>query len=82
MEITRKQKEEIEEIISGVYCEKDFECYRSRFENVGKIRDVETKGLLKCLEERAPECHFSTCLGDGFSCLCPLRMYIATELHK
>jgi len=82
MEITQDQKREIEKITREIDCPKDFECCKSSFENVGSIKDIGTQGLLECLEQNAHDCKFSLSFGSGSSCLCPLRIYIATEMHR
>ena len=82
MEITQIHRSQIEEIKSGMKCPRRFECYKSGFENLSKIRGIDKKEFLECLEENAQDCQFSLSFGNTVSCLCPLRIYIATEFHK
>ena len=73
----------IEEIIGQFKCSKDFECYKSGFENLCKAEDVGMDSYLHCLEEDPVECKFSVILfGDRYYCECPLRIYIAKVLKK
>jgi len=73
----------IEDIISGVECPKCFECYRSGFVNLGKVRDIGREAFLECLEENPQCCEFSLSFGESSSyCLCPVRIYIADKLKK
>ena len=82
MQITEEHKCQIEDTMSEIQCHKDFQCYKSRFEKLGKIRNVNTDGFLECLEEDSQKCQFSLSFGEETCCLCPLRCYIASELHK
>ena len=36
----QNQKQEIEKIIGGIKCPKDFKCYKSGFENLCKAKDI------------------------------------------
>jgi len=76
------QKREVEEIINGVKCPKDFICYKSGFENLCKAKDIGLKSFLECLEEQPRYCKFSFGFGDSFFCDCPLRVYIGKKLRK
>jgi hypothetical protein len=55
----KETKTEIEEIIGGMTCPKDFKCYASGFENLCKSRDFGNEFLLECLEETPLQCTFS-----------------------
>ena len=75
-------KKEIEEIIGGMKCPKDFKCYKSGFEDLCKAKDIGIELLLKCLEENPQKCPFSSPFGVGYLCQCPLRYYIVKKLKK
>ena len=75
-------KKEVEEIISGLQCPKDFECYKSGFENLCKAKDIGLKNYLECLEEDPTSCTFSLSMSGLYYCECPLRIYIAKKLKK
>ena len=45
-----EQKRRIEEIIAGMECEKDFECYKSGFEKICKARDWGQPDYVDCME--------------------------------
>jgi len=75
-------KKEIEEIIGGMKCPKDFKCYKSGFEDLCKAKDIGIELLLKCLEENPQKCLFSSPFGVGYLCQCPLRYYICNKLKK
>jgi len=77
-----KHKKEIEKIISGMKCSRDFKCYKSGFEDLGKARDIGVKGYVECLEDNPEACVFSVPFGYAFLCKCPLRVYIAKELGR
>lgn len=82
MELTEKQRKEIEAIAGGQKCSKDFKCYKLGFEKLCKARDHGLEGYLDCLEENPRDCPFSLPFGNGYFCKCPLRIYIARNLRK
>ncbi|MHC4616848.1 MAG: hypothetical protein ACYTEQ_03750 [Planctomycetota bacterium] len=82
MEITEEHRSRLEEVMTEIHCQKGFECYTSDFEKLGKIGGIKANGLLECLEQNSQDCPFSLSFGDTCSCLCPLRIYIATEFER
>jgi hypothetical protein len=80
--MNQEQKKEIEEIIGGMKCPKDFKCYASGFANLCKSRDFGNEFILECLEETPLQCKFSATFGRSYFCYCPLRVYIAKKLKK
>jgi len=79
MEITQEHRSHIEEIMSGIECPKAFACYRSGFVELGKVKGIGGKGFLECLEIDGADCQFSLPFTSPAACLCPVRIYIATE---
>jgi hypothetical protein len=77
-----KEKKEIEAILGGLTCQKDFRCYKSGFENLCKAQDVGIQSFLRCVEEDREECQFLVTLGSAYFCQCPLRKYIVKKLKK
>ena len=82
MEIGTETKRQIEEIISTIECQKDFECYKSGFQNLTKVKSFEPQDLVECLGENPQQCQFSFPFGNGYFCKCPVRAYIAQKLGK
>ncbi len=82
MELIQEHKSKIEEIMSEITCQKDFTCCKSGFDKIGRIWDIKTEGLLKCMEENPHKCQFSLSFGEETSCLCPVRIYIANKLCR
>ncbi len=82
MELDEKQRKQIEEIISRIQCQKDFECYKSGFSKMGKVRDIGIKNFVECLEDNPAACNYSMAFGNGYFCKCPVRIYIAKNLEK
>jgi hypothetical protein len=82
MEITTEQKTQIEEIVSGMECPKDFKCYKSGFENLCKTKIFQDGGAIECLDESSWLCEFCFGFGMGYFCQCPLRKYIAKHFYK
>lgn len=77
-----KHKKEIEKIIGGMKCPRDFKCYKSGFKDLGKAKDIGVEGYVECLEDNSAACVFSVPFGHTFLCKCPLRIYIAKELER
>ena len=82
MEITQEHKTQIEEIISGIECPKDFECYKSGFENLCKTLIFGDGKVVECLGKSGQQCNFSFSFGLGYFCKCPLRIYIAKNFNR
>jgi hypothetical protein len=82
MEIIQEHRTQIEEIISGIECPKDFECYKSGFEDLSKIEIFRDGELVECLEKHSRLCKFSFSFGFGYYCKCPLRRYIAQNFNR
>lgn len=74
-------KQKIEEIIGTTKCAKDFRCAKSKFEVIGKVKDVGLENYLECLESNSRLCMFALSFGEGYLCQCPLRVYVAKELN-
>ncbi|MBN1360532.1 MAG: hypothetical protein JW993_08070 [Sedimentisphaerales bacterium] len=82
MEITQEHRSRIEEIMSGIECPKAFACYTSGFSDVGQVRGIGKTGFLECLESDCVDCQFSLSFAVPAACLCPVRIYIATEFWR
>jgi hypothetical protein len=82
MEITQEHKTQIEEIISGMECPKNFKCYKSGFEDLCKAKNFRDGELVECLGETAESCKLSFNFGLGHFCKCPLRRYIAQNFNR
>lgn len=77
MEITQEHECRIQEIMGEMQCPRDFKCYKSGFENLGKVRIIGGGKLVECLEENRQPCDLGFVFGYGYFCDCPLRKYIA-----
>jgi hypothetical protein len=82
MEITKEHRTQIEEIVSGMECPKDFKCYKSGFESLYKIKIFREGELVECIDPRSSLCKLSFCFGRGHFCKCPLRKYIARNFYR
>jgi hypothetical protein len=78
----QEHKLELEQIIGGLQCPKDFKCYKMGFENLCKAKDVGLESHLECLEEHPFQCKFSVAFGRSYFCHCPLRIFLAKKLKK
>ena len=67
---------ELEKIIDGLKCPRDFHCYKSRDKNKG----TDMPSFLLCFKEKLRGCAFSISSDGQPSCKCPLRDYIVKEL--
>jgi hypothetical protein len=75
-------KKEIEKIIDGLQCPKDFKCYKSGFELLCSAKDIGIASFLECLEKKPEQCKFSFPFGLIYLCECPLRIYLAKKMKK
>jgi hypothetical protein len=82
MVITQENKQQIEEIIRGMDCPRDFECYKSDFGSMGEVGIVGDAVRLECIETRGRACEFGDPRGLGVICRCPLRNYIAKNFRR
>jgi hypothetical protein len=82
MEITQEHDRKIKEIMRGMQCNRDFECYKSGFENLSKVMITGDGKLVECLEEKANFCEHVFSFGLGYICKCPLRNYIARNFNE
>jgi len=73
---------QIEKMIGGCTCPKDFLCYKSNFRNLCKAKDIGLESFIACLVRDPMECKFSLLFGGVFFCSCPVRIYIAKNLKK
>ena len=64
VELGAEHKRQIEQIIAGMDCAKDFECYKSGFTNLCPIKDIGMETFVECLEKRPEGCEFSFSYGD------------------
>ncbi len=82
MQIQAVHKRRIEEIMRGMQCSKEFECYKSGFANLGRVRDIGMETFVECLAENSQACEFSFPFGDRYFCKCRLRIYLVKKLKK
>jgi hypothetical protein len=82
MEITQEHDRKIQEIMNGMQCNRDFECYKSGFENLCQVMIIGDAKLVECLEQQAISCKRVFSFGLGYICKCPLRNYIAKNFNR
>jgi hypothetical protein len=78
----KEDRKIIEEIISGLKCDKNFECAESGFEILCKAKDIGMDNYLECLESIPQSCRFTISFGNSFFCQCPIRVYVAKSLKR
>ena len=74
----KKQKKEIEKILGGIECPKDFSCYKSGFKELCRAQDFGLQSFLVCREDDQG-CKFSYTVGSRLFCRCPLRSYLVKK---
>jgi hypothetical protein len=80
-EVEEDIRNQVEEIIIGVECPKDFECYYSGFNSLCNAKDIGIESFVECLEKKK-ECKFSFRFALIYLCRCPLRVYISKKFKK
>jgi hypothetical protein len=76
-------EKQLKEMMVGLECPKDFDCYKQGFENLCLAEDVGLENCIECLE--AHPCSFSSPhgpYGAMFYCSCPLRVYVCKNLEN
>ena len=74
---------ELEAIVEGMQCPKDFKCYTSGLKSLCKAKKFDVYESLICLnDEEAEKCLFSERYAYNYFCQCPLRNYIAKKVGK
>ena len=71
---------ELEKIMDGLKCPRDFQCYKSAYNSLDKQTAGDMKSFLFCFKEKLRGCAFSVPSESKSSCKCPLRDYISKEL--
>ena len=82
MELTQEQRAQIDEIIKGLSCSKDFRCCKSEFDDLCKAVDIGFESILECSEDNIRACRFLVFIGNLRFCTSPLRNYIAKNLER
>jgi hypothetical protein len=80
--MNQEHKLEIEEIMNGLECPHDFNCYKQGAESFCKAGDVGLETFVECFEEYPYGCPFSMSLSGVYYCKCPLRVHIVKKLKK
>jgi hypothetical protein len=80
--LDKKQRQQLEEIVNGIKCPKNFRCYKSGLEYLCKAEDIGQESFLACKEKDGATCKFAVPLGKAYFCQCPIRIYIAKNLGK
>lgn len=79
---TQETRTQIEEIIRGMSCPKDFKCVKSGFEKLCKAKIIGRGNLIECSPENQHACKFKLSFTGKSFCKCQLRYYIAKTFHK
>jgi len=76
-----EQKRQIEQILDGLQCKKDFICYTSGQKDLCRAEDIGLDSFLVCLEHDPKACtFFAATYGNRHFCQCPLRIYMAKKM--
>ena len=77
-----KSLSELERIMDGLKCPRDFQCYKSVYNSLDKKTVSDIKSFMFCFKEKLRGCAFSVPSESQSSCKCPLRDYISKELDN
>ena len=75
-------RKQIEGLIGGLSCPKNFKCASSNFQQLCHAKDIGMDNYLVCLDPLPRKCVFAFPFGDGHFCRCPLRVFLAKNLKK
>jgi hypothetical protein len=82
MIIEQPYQKEIEEIMSGMKCSKEFICYTSGFKRLCNAKDIGIEAYVECFEKILPYCSFAFPFASVYLCKCPMRVFIAKKFNK
>jgi len=82
MQVTKEHDHKIRKIMRGLQCQRDFECYASKFENLSKAGVIGDVIMVECIEEKAKTRKFGRSVGLGYICECALRNYIIRNFYR
>jgi hypothetical protein len=77
-----KHRIALQEITRDVSCPKNFQCYKSGFQDLCKVRDVGMQTFVECYQEDPCNCTFSFSLYGWNYCRCPVRVYVVKNLTR
>ena len=76
---------QIEEVMAGTQCDKDFICHKNNFENLcnGRLTGFGMPDdCSRAICERKRLCKFKKSYAGGTVCTCPVRIFAAKHLGK
>ena len=73
-------EKEINEIIDGMKCSRDFACYKSELNPCCKVKDVELENHLEIEGEYDSSCKYLVVSNGVPYCRCPLCVYLTKQL--
>jgi len=82
VQLGKEYKRQVEELIISMECPKNFVYCKSEFENLRRVRIIGDAKLVECLEKSPQTCELGFSFEYGSFCTCPLRHYIAKNVHK
>jgi len=82
IKIEQSHQRQIEEIMSGMKCSKEFICYKSGLKQLCNTKDIGIEAYVECLEKTPPYCSFAFPFASVHLCKCPMRVFIAKEFNK
>jgi hypothetical protein len=68
------------EIIAGMSCRKNCECYKSNNANCDSSTRSVRDEVIWCMDDNAQSCDFSLSYGSSYICRCPLQLHLAGGL--
>ena len=77
-----EDKKQIEELMQGIQCPKNFKCADNGFERLCEAVDIGLESFIQCREKNPSTCAFSMPFGNNYFCSCPLRVYLLKKLKK
>ncbi|MES0364102.1 MAG: hypothetical protein ABUK14_09155 [Desulfobacteria bacterium] len=77
-----KHRIALQEITRDLSCPKGFQCYKSGFQDLCKVRDVGMQTFVECHEQYSEDCTFSLSLYGWNYCRCPVRVYVVKNLKR
>ena len=81
MEELLNHKDQLDEIMAGMQCQRDFNCHKENFAHLCEVKIINSR-LIECKSANLEICEHAVSFGLGHFCQCPLRKYIANQMGK
>jgi len=81
VDLTREDREKLEELVRNTPCDRGHECLQSALEKLREVKWAAGEQVLFCQDEDGWSCRHGMAFGRTTICQCPVRRYIAKHFR-